>query len=230
VNFRVAFDLDGTLADMQSVLHREAEALFGAKAARRVAPVDGSIGDPPLAAAVDALPLTSRQMQRLWRHVERTEDFWTTLPETEEGIVRRIAETAEARRWDVLFITTRPTTNGDTTQRQSQRWLDLHGFPFPSVYIVQRSRGKLADALQLDAVVDDRVENCMDVAMDSKAAPVLVWPGGDLQPAPSVALSLGVRAVSSPSEALALLERLDRDRSPGVVGSVRRMLGGKRSR
>lgn len=230
MNFRVAFDLDGTIADMQSVLRREAEALFGAEAVRGVAPVNGSIGDPALASEVDALPLTSRQMQRLWRHVKRIEDFWTTLPETEEGIVKRIAETAETRRWDVLFITTRPATDGDTTQRQSQRWLAEHGFPLPSVYVVQRSRGKLAEALQLDAVVDDRAENCMDVAMDSKAAPVLVWPGGDLKPAPSVALSLGVRAVSSPSEALALLERLDRDRSPGVVGSVRRMLGGKRPR
>lgn len=227
MSFRIAFDLDGTLADMQSVLRREAEGLFGSEAMRGVAPADGSIGDPALAAEVDALPLTSRQMQRLWRHVKRIENFWTTLPETEEGIVRRIAETAREGRWDVLFITTRPTTSGDTTQRQSQLWLDAHGFPYPSVYVVQRSRGKLADALQLDAVVDDRAENCLDVAMDSKATPVLVWRGA-ARAVPGVALRLGVRPVASISEALTLVERLDRQRGPGVVRSVRRMLSGKR--
>ena len=227
MSFRIAFDLDGTLADMQSVLRREAEGLFGAEATRGVAPAGGSIGDPAPAAEVDALPLTSRQMQRLWRHVKRIENFWTTLPETEDGIVRRIAETARDRRWDVLFITTRPTTCGDTTQRQSQQWLDAHGFPLPSVYVVQRSRGKLADALQLDAVVDDRAENCLDVAMDSKAIPVLVWRGA-ARTVPGVALRLGVRPVASIAEALTLVERLDRQRGPGVVRSMRRMLSGKR--
>jgi hypothetical protein len=223
VNFRIAFDLDGTIADMQSVLRREAEGLFGPEAVRGVAPADGSNGDPALAAELDVLPLTSRQMQRLWARVKRIENFWTTLPETENGIVRRIAETARDRRWDVLFITTRPTTRGDTTQRQSQQWLDAHGFQYPSVYVVQRSRGKLADALQLDAVVDDRAENCLDVAMDSRATAVLVW-RGDARAVPGVALRLGVRPVASISEAVDLVERLDRQRGPGVVRSVRRLL------
>ncbi len=223
MSFRVAFDLDGTLADMQVVLRREAEQLFGAGMARGVAPADVRHGDPALAPEIDDLPLTTRQQQRLWRHVRRTHDFWTTLPEMEEGIVERLAETARARRWDVLFITTRPTTAGDTTQRQSQRWLDARGFPFPSVYVVQHSRGKLADALHLDAVVDDRVENCLDVVMDSKATAVLVWKG-ELDTVPGVAIRLGVRPVASVSEAVTLVERLDRQRGPGLVRSVRRML------
>lgn len=222
MSFRVAFDLDGTLADMQSVLRREAEALFGPDVLRGPAPEAGQLDEAAEGAEVSALPLNEREMERLWRHVKRIEDFWTTLPEIESGIVRRIAEVARARRWEVLFITTRPSTAGETTQRQSQKWLDAHGFPFPSVYVLRRSRGKLADALHLHAVVDDRVENCMDVAMDSKAAPVLIWPGD--RPAPSVATRLGVQPVGSIAEAVALLERLDRQRGPGVVRSVRRLL------
>ena len=99
------------------------------------------------------------------------------LPEIAPGIVARIARTAEERRWEVIFLTTRPLVGGDTVQRQSQRWLAAHGFAMPSVFVVQRSRGRVAEALELDAVVDDRAENSLDVALDSKARAILVWPG-----------------------------------------------------
>ena len=39
----------------------------------------------------------------------------------------------------------------------------------PSVFVMNGSRGKLAAALHLDAVIDDRSENCLDVVVDSKA-------------------------------------------------------------
>ena len=106
----------------------------------------------------------------------RTKNFWTTLDETEPGVVARIADLAADLRWDVLFITTRPTATGATTQVQSQQWLSAHGFAHPSVFVVKGSRGKVAAALDLDAVVDDRPENCLDVATESSARAILVWP------------------------------------------------------
>ncbi len=54
---------------------------------------------------------------------------------------------------------------------------NTHGFHHPSCFVVQRSRGKIADALQLDAVVDDGPENCLDVAVESTAKVILVWHG-----------------------------------------------------
>ena len=182
MSLRVAFDMDGTVADMSCVLRQEAERLFGAAAPRHNLPSpalddtlpSGAGGHSALPAPppqVKELPLTSRQQSQLWQRVAQIENFWFSLPEQEPGIIARIAQTAAARRWEVLFITTRPPSAGDTTQLQTQRWLQAHGFPLPSVFVVQRSRGKLADALQLDAVVDDRPENCLDVAADSKAAP-----------------------------------------------------------
>jgi hypothetical protein len=234
MSLRVAFDMDGTVADMHAVLRQERERLFGPPAPRETpAAGSGPATDPSPAAAaagstatpaVDGLQLTARQQSQLWERVGAIENFWNTLPELEPGIIARIAETARKRRWEVLFITTRPPSAGDTTQLQTQRWLQAHGFPLPSVFVVQRSRGKLADALQLDAVVDDRPENCLDVAIDSKARPVLVW-NGPLETAPAGLRKMGVKPVTSISAALALLERMDDERKESpVVRTIRRML------
>jgi hypothetical protein len=236
MSLRVAFDMDGTVADMQTVLRQESVRLFGQPARRetqaslsadrKAAPSHATPPAPGPAPtpAVDELVLTAQQQSQLWKRVAAIENFWNTLPELEPGIIARIADTAQRRRWEVLFITTRPPSAGDTTQRQTQRWLQAHGFPLPSVFVVQRSRGKLADALQLDAVVDDRPENCLDVAIDSKARPVLVWQG-PLETAPAGLRKMGVKPVTSISAALALLERMDDERKQSpVVRSIRRML------
>ena len=241
---RVAFDLDGTVADMYSTLHQEALKLFGPETLAKAAykkPVPAAIeaestsqtkeGETPTpraedtATAMDELHLTARQQMQLWDHVKKIENFWTMLPELEPGIIARIAKAAAERRWEVIFFTTRPSTAGEMTQLQSQRWLEAHGFQYPSVYVVQRSRGKIADALQLDAFVDDRPENCLDIAVESRAKVILVW-HGHLKDVPAGAKRLGVRPVSTISEAVTLLEQLDDIRSqPGIMRTIKRALG-----
>jgi hypothetical protein len=226
---RVAFDLDGTIADMHVVLRQEAERLYGeANLSPTVDPPgtdDGAKDEPESVKVMAELRLTTRQQMQLWEHVKTIENFWSGLPEMEPGIVARIAQTAEARRWEVIFLTTRPLVAGETVQVQSQRWLQQHGFPFPSVFVVRRSRGKIADALELDAVVDDRPENCLDVALDSKAKPILVW-SADAKRVPPGAKRLGVRVVGSISDALELLIKLDDLKNePGVVRSIKKFFG-----
>jgi len=224
MSLRVAFDLDGTLADMASVLRDRATALFGQPDAVDPVSLDQAADDPAPAGMPASPSLTAAQQRQVWDEVRRIDDFWTTLPELEPGAVSRLAAVALARRWEVLFITTRPASAGDTTQRQTQRWLEAHGFQLPSVYVLQRSRGRLADVLQLDAVVDDREEQCLDVAMDSKARPVLIWPGD--RPLPDHLSRMGIHAVPAPSAAIAYLERLDDGRTgPSVARTIRRWLG-----
>jgi hypothetical protein len=245
---RVGFDLDGTVADMYSALHREALTLFGEEGLRKAAhkskpaksdnatagqlanhvledksaePEDDSTTNPDM----HELHLTARQQMQLWDHVKKIENFWSTLPELEPGIIARIAKTAVERRWEVIFLTTRPSTAGELVQMQSQRWLEAHGFQYPSVYVVQRSRGKIADALALDAFVDDRPENCLDIAVESKAKVILVW-HGVMTDVPGGARRLGVQPVSTISEAMGLLERLDDLRNkPGFMRSIKRAFG-----
>jgi uncharacterized HAD superfamily protein len=239
---RVGFDLDGTVADMYYALRREAVALFGEEVLRKTETTSSQpqgvgaeqSGDQPDSTtapddddspAMQELHLTARQQAQLWDHVKKIENFWSTLPELEPGIISRIAKTARARRWEVIFLTTRPSSAGDLVQLQSQRWLEANGFQYPSVYVVHRSRGKIADALQLDAFVDDRPENCLDIAVESKAKVLLIW-HGDPKDVPAGAKRLGVRAVTKISDAITLLEQFDDIRSqPSLIRSIKRSLG-----
>lgn len=235
---RVAFDLDGTVADMYSALRREAAGLFGEEVLHTPAeaskPQEAGSEDASgertedqqtASLAIQELRLTARQQSQLWDHVKSIENFWNTLPELEPGIISRIATTARQRRWEVIFLTTRPPTRGDLVQLQSQRWLEAHGFQYPSVYVVQRSRGRIADALALDAFVDDRPENCLDIAVESKAKVLLIW-HGKLSDVPPGAKRLGVRAVKSIHEAVSILEQLDDLRNqPSLLKTIKKALG-----
>jgi hypothetical protein len=235
---RVGFDLDGTVADMYFALRREAIKLFGEEvlhtpaeaskpqdAKQEQTPQPKPEDDQTAPLAIQELRLTARQQSQLWDHVKQIDNFWTTLPELEPGIISRIAKTARDRRWEVIFLTTRPSTKGDLVQLQSQQWLDAHGFRYPSVYVVQRSRGKIADALALDAFVDDRPENCLDIAVESRAKVLLVW-HGNLNDVPAGAKRLGVRAVSTINEAVSILEQLDDIRQqPSLMRSIKKALG-----
>jgi hypothetical protein len=217
MSLRLGFDMDGVLADLNAALVREALRLFPGLDVRPGA--DASVAPPAVdAAGVDALdptettpaslPLTRRQERQLWDAVKRIPNFWETLGETEPGIVRRLAETARLRRWEVMFLTSRPRTDGDIVQVQSQRWLRTHGFELPSLYVVSTSRGKIAAGLELDVVVDDRPENCLDIAIDSKARAILIW-RGDQGAVPASARRLGIGGVESVAACLDLLIEAD---------------------
>lgn len=238
---KIAFDLDGVLADMEAELVRQAELLFGEAMTRRLrerAAATDSTGDlagDPAKAGTDglesapplvSLQMTTRQERRLWQHVERIENFWASLSEIEAGSVARLATLAAERRWEIIFLTKRPETAGATAQVQSQGWLVSKGFPLPSVFVVQGSRGRIADALGLDFVVDDRPENCLDVVTDSRARAILVWREDDKH-LPAAARRLGIGVVKSVAECLDILVQIDAPpgEQPGMVSRVMRLLG-----
>lgn len=239
---RIGFDLDGTLADMEGELIRQAEILFGQPMARPVgsrppasdinpAFAGGTPGDAPAEPAADNEPpllklkLTKRQQGKLWGHVESIENFWQTLGECEPGIVERLGRLAGERRWEIIFLTKRPEGAGATAQLQTQLWLEARGFHLPSVYVVQGSRGRIAAALGLDVIVDDRPENCLDVAVESKARAILIWREGAGQ-LPAAAQRLGIGVVKTVAECLDILTQLDSTREqPGMLSRVKRLLG-----
>jgi hypothetical protein len=226
---RIAFDIDGVLADMDGALRREASRL-GIRSGEVVvqeADVSSASSDPTTLIVPKG---SDGDQRRLWAEVTTIENFWGTLDEIEPGSIRRLDTLATERRWEVLFITTRPPTAGETVQRQSQRWLERHGFRFPSVYVVRGSRGKVASALDLDIVVDDRPENCIDVKADSQARAILVSPRDVQTPAGQArprlderALHLDIGVVQSVRECLDLLEALEFS-DDGKRGSTRRHL------
>lgn len=226
--------MDGVIADLNAALAREALRLFpdldvqpapaaDAAAAPAASDPDAPGGDPA-ETTPPSLRLTRRQERQLWDAVKATPNFWETLEETEPGIVRRIASTARARRWEVIFLTSRPSSAGDIVQVQSQRWLHRHGFELPSLFVVSTSRGRIAHALELDVVVDDRPENCLDVAIDSKARAILIWRGAE-GAVPANARRLGIGGVSSVAACLDLLVAADSEAGgQGLVDRLKRLL------
>ena len=168
--------------------------------------------------------LTRRQQHDVWEAVRRTENFWETLQETEPGIIARLAQIAEERRWEVIFVTQRPASAGDTTQLQTQRWLVAHGYELPNVYVIKGTRGKVAEALSLDVVVDDRPENCLDVKLESRARAILVW-NGDPASLPPNARGLGIEPVAGIGACLDLLTAAP-PAKPGLLSRLKKLVGG----
>jgi hypothetical protein len=237
---RIGFDLDGVLADLHGPFVQAAIRLFPELDPAAIASRD--VGSSPPDADADAgktreagdetaspagdVPLTRRQTDAVWEYLESVENFWETLGEIESGAIRRLATLADERRWEVIFITSRPSSAGLTVQRQSQRWLQRHGFELPSAFVVHGSRGRVCEALRLDVLVDDRPENCLDVVLESKAAAILVW-RGTKENVPVSARRLGIAVVPTVARALDALIEAEK---PGAEGAgfldrLRRLFG-----
>lgn len=160
--------------------------------------------------------LSARDQRRLWDRISAVENFWETLDEIEPGMLRSLDRLAGALSWEIIFLTRRPHTAGFTAQVQSQRWLERHGFNLPSVFVVNGSRGKIAEALELDFVVDDLPANCVDVITDSKAKAILIS-RGEAKIASSVGAALGIAVVGSLRECFELLTDMDQESRPRTI-------------
>jgi hypothetical protein len=261
MSLRVAFDMDGVLADFSSAFRAIESGLFASEQT-------GSAGDPareedttesaarraeasrPATAAVfaerdvlreyesETIPdlaaeptptLSAANLRRrrdlVWRSIQSTPNFWSTLKPIDPDAVRRIHATALRHGWEVFFVTQRPRTDGETVQRQTQRWLVEQGFDLPSVLVLAGSRGAAAAALRLDYLVDDSAQNCLDVLADSTARPVLVVPGHDESTMAS-ARKLGVETAGSIGECLDFLERAAAaHKQPGLLHRLASRVG-----
>jgi hypothetical protein len=147
-----------------------------------------------------------RRRDAIWQAIESTPDFWTTLRPLESGAVGKIHELMLRYRWEVFFITQRPATEGDTVQRQTQRWLVEQGFDLPTVLVIGGGRGAAAGVLRLDYHVDDSAQHCLDMIADSNAKPLLIAPGSN-EAAIASARRLGIGVASGIGQALDILER-----------------------
>ena len=146
------------------------------------------------------------------------------LDPIEAGAVRRLHELTLAGGWEVFFVTQRPSSAGASVQLQSQQWLAAQGFPMPSVLTLSGSRGRAAQALDLDFLIDDLPKNCIDVISDSKCRPILVL----RQPDPegeAAARRMRIGVVPSVSAALSLLADSSTDVRPSVVARILSKLG-----
>jgi len=232
-SLRIAFDMDGTIADLSTAFHAIEDRLFGPyeaehsqpqpeareeeqEAEQRAAQESGGTSSissggqtDPAAQAREKLA-QARAMRRhndiIWHAIESTPDFWTTLAPMEEGVIARLWEAARKNRWEVFFITQRPATAGESVQFQTQRWLVKQGFELPSVIPLSGSRGKAIQSLKIDFLVDDTPKNCVDAISDSGARAILLTRGID-EFTENGAKRLGIVTVKTAADAIDVLEQ-----------------------
>jgi hypothetical protein len=184
VSLRVAFDIDGVLADFRRSFRDTGQ---------QIAPQDDG--------AAGRGAMNARDVKRTWHTIGRTPQWWLGLTAYEPEQIERLYRISRERRWEIYFLTTRPPSAGETPQFQTQWWLEAQGFKLPSVLTVPGSRGDLANALRLDLVIDDRLVNCMEVIAASQAKTIFLDRDNDLH-GREQALSRGIAVVSTLREAL----------------------------
>jgi hypothetical protein len=169
-------------------------------------------------------PATRRRRDAVWAEIRRTPDFWVGVEPTVPGAAARIHALMLRHRWEVFFITQRPATEGDTVQRQTQRWLVSQGFDLPSVLVIAGSRGAAAASLRLDYHVDDSPQNCLDVMAAASARAVLISHGSDQMIA--TARKLGIAIAPSIDGCLDLLDKVsDAHANPSLLKRLATMVG-----
>ena len=210
MTLRIGFDMDGVLADFGSAFRDIERSLFGPDATKGAprSPEEeeerSSDADPqnPSVSAKE----TERRHRAVWQLIRATDNFWTTLKPTDPQAVPRLHRLMLEHRWEVVFITQRPSTAGDAVQRQTQRWLVQHGFDLPSVVVIAGSRGRAVGALRLTHHVDDSPRNLVDVKTDSTAVPILIVTDPN-DVAARQARKLGMSVAASIGECLDTLEQ-----------------------
>ncbi|MSO55787.1 MAG: hypothetical protein EXQ55_02535 [Acidobacteria bacterium] len=244
VPLRMAFDMDGTLADLSSAYAELEERLFGvadteherpAPEVREAEQHEDSTVTPPAETEGERRTRARRSLahaatdhrDRVWRAIEATPNFWTTLKPLEHGAVPRLYELTGEHNWEVFFVTQRPATAGGTVQWQTHKWLVENGFKTPSVIPLSAARGKLASALRLDYLVDDTPQNCVDVLSDSSTRAILLVDGHDPL-AETSARRLGIGVAHSVHDVLDVLVQATAARAnPTLFEKLRKLVGWK---
>jgi hypothetical protein len=233
MSLRVAFDMDGVLADL-SASYREIEVrLFGAGVGA-IESENARSHEAALSPHVTPGSTLRRHRGRhhrgraaVWDIIRGTPDFWITLQPIELNAVRRLYSLMLEQRWEVVFITQRPATRGDTVQRQTQRWLHEQGFDMPSVLVLNGSRAGIAASLSLDYYVDDDAANCVDLTSSSRARSILIVDDDDAATVTS-ARRLGIATARNVGTALDILHGASAARpQPGVLQQLAQLVGWK---
>ena len=189
---RLGIDVDGVVADFRSAFRALAERELG------IAPEDAESN------------LTKADIERLWRAVADTANWWLGVPTYEPEQIVRLYARARQSRWEVFFMTSRPPSAGDSVQLQTQVWLERQGFFLPSVLTAPAgARGELARSLRLDLALDDRIVNCLEITSASNSKAVMVLRNPAQPSARESAEARGVGVVATFAEALDAIERLE---------------------
>jgi hypothetical protein len=95
-------------------------------------------------------------------------EFWRTLAPLPTPAQWQTLNRISAKH-EVVFITHRWVRDSYDIHRVTCDWLRRHGVADPVVYFTQENKSVLVQQLKIELFVDDRHENCADVATETDA-------------------------------------------------------------
>lgn len=163
---KLGFDIDGVLANFttpwqQLLIKRTGKDLFSPDAL-----VGGAATwDWDLDAGY-----TKAETKAAWEWVKANPTWWRTLPPT-PGLWALVDYWAELMKADahIYYITARY----GLPKNETQDWLERFSPGDSNTLLMASNKGITAKALQLDAYIDDKLENAIDVAVEAKGEPVV---------------------------------------------------------
>jgi 5'(3')-deoxyribonucleotidase len=151
---KIGIDMDDVLCDFQK---------------RFVALLNEMYGRPPLSTApIDwnwsNCEVSVEEMKAAWAKAATVRNLWGNLeplPEFDKETVRLLQD-ANARH-DVFFVTNRFNTPGQSPLKQTKAWLVNSAYIAMPNVLIAKDKGPMASVLELDAFIDDRPKNVIDV-------------------------------------------------------------------
>lgn len=159
-----AFDLDEVLAEFNAPFCKLITDQTGI-VLPPVGPAYPTVWDYHL-----AVGLTPAQVDNLWKHVKETDFYETVKPLPDAPAALAMIRTCRSNGDAVYFITSRP---GDYAKHLTEFWLDALGYECPTVLIASK-KGPVCQGLGVNLFVDDKPENCWEVAAACPKAQVFL--------------------------------------------------------
>jgi 5' nucleotidase, deoxy (Pyrimidine), cytosolic type C protein (NT5C) len=160
-NLRLGLDMDEVVMDFYAAFRQEVYETLHKEVPKY----------PTTWEIQDGWGLTKKETDHLWNKIKATKD-WFYLKEPSLPDAVKIVQYLTYHN-TCYFITSRPQTLGLTAEVQACLQLETLGVRYPQV-IVSRQKGLVAAALELDAFIDDKWQNCRDVSIASPKTKVFL--------------------------------------------------------
>jgi uncharacterized HAD superfamily protein len=156
----VGLDIDGVLADFVSPFLRLLQERIGSAPIEPQAYVDLYFSDHP--------ELSREIVTECILKVSNDPKFWAQLDPLPSSEQWKVLDDL-SRRQKLIFVTHRYECDNYSIHQVTCDWLRNHGVSEPVVYCTQSHKSELIEKLKVGLFVDDRHENCRDVAENTRA-------------------------------------------------------------
>jgi uncharacterized HAD superfamily protein len=156
----IGLDIDGVLADFLPPFLKLLENRAGKGPIDPLSIVDPSFVTHPF--------LTREIIDSCMVDVSYDPAFWDGLaPLPTAGQWQALEDLSREER--LVFVTHRYERDSYSIHNTTCTWLRRHGIRNPTVYFTQNHKSELVRDLKLQVFVDDRHENCLDIAENTEA-------------------------------------------------------------